>query len=108
MKEDMNPLALGESSGKLGETSHNKNDLFGKAEQCNMEGLEHTKHKVAVLYDYKHPLAKLKEKENIANGKDPDDGKPNPYFGEIGLITKLKRTANVTALDYCTLSQMNR
>lgn len=48
-----------------------------------MQGLEHSKFNVATL-------------------------KGGAYFGEIGLITKLKRTANVTSLDYCTLSQMNR
>ena len=30
------------------------------------------------------------------------------YFGEIALITKLKRTASVKATDNCTLSTMSR
>lgn len=30
------------------------------------------------------------------------------YFGEVALITNLKRTASVKAVDYCTLSSINR
>ena len=30
------------------------------------------------------------------------------YFGEVALITNLKRTATVKALDFCTLSSMSR
>lgn len=30
------------------------------------------------------------------------------YFGEVGLITQLKRTANVTSMDYCTLSHLSK
>ena len=34
--------------------------------------------------------------------------KEGDYFGEIGLITLLKRTANVTSMDYCTLSYLEK
>jgi len=30
------------------------------------------------------------------------------YFGEIGLMTNLKRTASVKASNFCTLSEMSR
>jgi CRP-like cAMP-binding protein len=30
------------------------------------------------------------------------------YFGEVALVTKLKRTTNVTASDFCTLSSLSR
>ena len=30
------------------------------------------------------------------------------FFGEIGLITQLKRTATVTSADYCTLAEMKK
>ena len=29
------------------------------------------------------------------------------YFGEVGLITNLQRTATATSNDYCTLSSMS-
>ncbi len=34
--------------------------------------------------------------------------KAGDYFGEIGLITELKRTSNVTSMDYCTLSFLDK
>lgn len=37
--------------------------------------------------------------------KDLNEGS---YFGEVALVTKLKRTTNVTATDFCTLSTMHR
>lgn len=30
------------------------------------------------------------------------------FFGEIGLITKSKRTATIKSHDYCTFAQMKR
>lgn len=30
------------------------------------------------------------------------------FFGEVGLITKMKRTATVTSTDYCTFSQIGK
>jgi CRP-like cAMP-binding protein len=30
------------------------------------------------------------------------------FFGEIGLITKLNRTATITSMDYCTFAMMKK
>lgn len=41
----------------------------------------------------------------VINVKDLTDGS---YFGEVALVTKLKRTTTVTSTDFCTLSIMKK
>ena len=49
-----------------------------------------------------HDTGLIKSKQHI---KFVNQGN---YFGEISLITNLKRTASVASNDYCTLSSMSK
>lgn len=78
---------------KSSEKKEKEKEKLGKDKKEKETQEEQEKHKMIGL-DYSS--IKIQELEKGA------------YFGEIGLITLLKRTANVTSMDYCTLSFLKK